>query len=453
MQYIQAAGGFIHHQYIRIGEHGAGDAHPLPFAAGEPGAHLAHLGVVAVGQGGDKIMQPCFFGCLYDFFAGSLRFSDGNVVRDGAVKQERILLQYGDAPVQFLQRQLLDGNVVDENLSFLRIPEAEQQPENGGFSDAAFPHDSHLFIALHIQMEILQHFFPGSRITKGDVFKPDRADGAASLRMFALHDFRPGILDEEQPFRSRVGFQQAGDHRGQGLGGGEGSHGHKGQHNGSRRFADAGSRQIRSCRQNGDPCQIHEKGGCRQHRLLMQGEAVGRPVDGPVLLLYHGQPLLAEIENLDIPETVNAFQHQGFHLSQPLPVAGSDGAPRFHGDAGEHHADHQINGKQHRRKKRVNGNGDSQGHAGKKNHREHGTDGVSKEKFDGFNVRYGDVHQISLFPVHQAGGSQTADGTKQLHPHMRQQPVGAHMGNHTLQIPADHDQRAAYKSKKAIQQG
>ena len=49
----------------------------------------------------------------------------------------------------------------------------------------------------------------------------DRADWPAGDGMGRLGDLRGRVLDEEQALCGGVGFQQAGDHHSQGLGGGK----------------------------------------------------------------------------------------------------------------------------------------------------------------------------------------------------------------------------------------
>ena len=74
---------------------------------------------------------------------------------------------------------------------------------------------------------------------------------------------------------------------------------------------------------------------------------MGRLVDLPVLFPHLLQPAGAKAENLDIPQAVDALQHQGFHLPQPGAVPHAHSPARLYSRQGEHHADHQIHRQQY----------------------------------------------------------------------------------------------------------
>lgn len=126
-----------------------------------------------------------------------------------------------------------------------------------------------------------------------------------------------------------------------------------------------------------------------------------------------------------------------------LAVASPDAAPRFDGNQGKPHADNQIDGEQNRHKEGVDEKGQHQRDAGQQNHGEKRADGVRKEKFNGFNVGNGNVEDVALLPVHQAGGSQLAQSDKQVGAHVREQRVGAGVGDHTLNVTAQDNQKGA----------
>ena len=165
--------------------------------------------------------------------------------------------------------------------------------------------------------------------------------------MDRLGDLRGRVFDEEQPLRGGVGFQQAGDHHSQGLGGGKRGRRHKGEHHRPHRVGRAGRRQPGCHPNHEDAGQVDKEGGRRGHRLPVERHAVGRLVDLPVLPLHLLQPAGAKAENLDIPQAIDALQHQGFHLPQPGAVPHAHSPARLYSRQGKHHADHQIHRQQY----------------------------------------------------------------------------------------------------------
>ena len=163
---------------------------------------------------------------------------------------------------------------------------------------------------------------------------------------------------------------------------------------------------------------------------------MGGFVDLPVLFLHLRQAGRAKAEDLDVFQAVNALQHQGFQLPQPGAVAQPHATARFHGNQREHHADYQVHRQQYGGEQGVKPQRQPQGDAGQDYHGEQRANGVGKEKLHRLNVGHGDIQDVPLLPVHQAGGSQGPDLLKQGDPHGGQQLVGPGVGDHALHIPA-----------------
>ena len=66
---------------------------------------------------------------------------------------------------------------------------------------------------------------------------------------------------------------------------------------------------------------------------------------------------------------------------------------------------------------------------------------MGEEKLHCLNVGHGDVQDVPLLPVHQAGGGQGPDLLKQGDPHGGQQLVGPGVGDYALHIPSQHDEQ------------
>ena len=137
----------------------------------------------------------------------------------------------------------------------------------------------------------------------------------------------------------------------------------------------------------------------------------------------------AKAEDLDVFQAVNTLQHQGFQLPQPGAVAQPHATARFHGNQREHHADYQVHRQQHGGEQGVKPQRQPQGDAGQDYHGEQRANGVGKEKLHRLNVGHGDIQDVPLLPVHQAGGGQGPDLLKQGDPHGGQQLVGPGVGD------------------------
>ena len=100
VQDVQAAGGLIHHDHIRVHQHHAGNPYALAFPARQPCPHLPHLGFIAVRQGPNKFRKPGPAGSLFYFLPRSVRPAQRYILRNTAVEQEGILFQDSDPPAK-----------------------------------------------------------------------------------------------------------------------------------------------------------------------------------------------------------------------------------------------------------------------------------------------------------------------------------------------------------------
>ena len=66
---------------------------------------------------------------------------------------------------------------------------------------------------------------------------------------------------------------------------------------------------------------------------------------------------------------------------------------------------------------------------------------MGKEKLYRLDVGHGDIQEVPLLPVHQAGRGQGSDLLKQGDPHGGQQLVGPGVRDHTLHIPSQHNEQ------------
>ena len=182
-------------------------------------------------------------------------------------------------------------------------------------------------------------------------------DGAKGLGREGLGHLRARVSSsEKQALGGGIGFQQAGDHHGQRLGGGKGGRRDKGKQHRPHRSWD-----VPLAARVGGGGDNRECGPGRQRRWGTE-ETVCRwsvrpwaaRLICPVLGLHLRQAAWAKSENLDVPQAVDALEHQGFQLAQPARGSAAPMRPaRFDGNQGEHHADDQIDREQNGGKQGV----------------------------------------------------------------------------------------------------
>lgn len=162
--------------------------------------------------------------------------------------------------------------------------------------------------------------------------------------------------------------------------------------------------------QDQDPCQINKESRSRGNRLAVQGKTMGGAVDLLVLAEDLLQTPGAPSKDLDIPQTIDAFQNHGFQGAQTLAVFHTYFSSRAHCNQREEEADHQIHRQQYSCKQRMEMQCQQQCHTGQEDDGEQWPDGMGKEEFNGFNIRYSDAENIALFTVNEAGRSQGTEG-------------------------------------------
>lgn len=105
--------------------------------------------------------------------------------------------------------------------------------------------------------------------------------------------------------------------------------------------------------QDQDPCQINKESRSRGNRLAVQGKTMGGAVDLLVLAEDLLQAPGAPSKDLDIPQTIDAFQNHGFQGAQTLAVFHTYFSSRAHCNQREEEADHQIHRQQYSCKQRM----------------------------------------------------------------------------------------------------
>ena len=89
---VKRGGGFVEDEDCRVLEDCAGDADSLALTAGEAAAAVADEGVVAMLGGHDELMGVGDAGGLLHLLACGALHSEGDVIEDGVVEEDRLLV-------------------------------------------------------------------------------------------------------------------------------------------------------------------------------------------------------------------------------------------------------------------------------------------------------------------------------------------------------------------------
>ena len=173
---VQRAGGLVEYQDRGVFEEHARYGQALLLPAGELHAALADLGVVAVGQRHDVVVDVGAFGRLDHLVVGRVQPAVEDVLLDAAVEQEHVLLHDADAAAQRFERHVVYVRAVDENPPARRLVEGGDEVADGGLAAARGADQRQRLALFDVQRNVFENFL-GAVIGEGDVIERD----------FALH--------------------------------------------------------------------------------------------------------------------------------------------------------------------------------------------------------------------------------------------------------------------------
>ena len=87
VQAVQIAGRLIQQQEGCVMEEGPSQPQPLPFPAGEGVSQLSHLGVVALGQGHDEVVDGGLPAGIFDLGISGIQLGNAQIIADAVVEQ------------------------------------------------------------------------------------------------------------------------------------------------------------------------------------------------------------------------------------------------------------------------------------------------------------------------------------------------------------------------------
>ena len=411
------------------------------------------MGVIAIRQAFDEVCDARTPGGGFDLFHRRVGLAEGDVVGGGVVVDEGVLLHEGNAVPQTVEPRAIERRIVQSDRAGRRVPEPHEQPQHGGLAHAAGSDDADLLAPADGHVGAIQHQAGVPLVAEGHVLKANVSHGVQGDGIRGLGDGGRLVFDFKQAFRRSEGLQQARHHRDQRLSGGEGGGDDEGEYDHRRQVPGLRQRKPRRHEHDQYPRHIDEEVGHRLHELLVQGHAVGGPVDLAALIPQHLKPFRADAEDLDVLQAVDALEDQRFHFAQ-LPAI-----PRAHGAARPHrHQRHDdgyddVHRKQRQCQLPADGRRVDERQQRQQYHREHGTDGVGKKLLNGVDVRDGDGDDVTPLPIHQASGGELPQLVEEAGTHVRQQRIGRHVGCDALQVAHARDGDRAQGKHRAPQPG
>ncbi len=163
----------VQHQDGGVAQQGPGDGNALALPAGEAGAAFADHGLIAVGQGRDEFVGVGGAGNGGEFGLGGIRAAETEIFLHGAVEQVGVLRNHRDRAADCVGLQSAQVAVADADGAGLRVVEAEQQADDGGFAGAAGADDADALAGGDGEGERAVGGAAGAGIGEADIFEAD----------------------------------------------------------------------------------------------------------------------------------------------------------------------------------------------------------------------------------------------------------------------------------------
>ena len=166
---------FIEDQNLRPLEQRPGNGNPLPLPTRQPGAALADLRLIPVGQLLDHLMNLRRLARLDHILETGMRMRHDQIVVERAGEEHGFLRHHAEGGSQFIGRQMPDVLAVEIDLPFVRLVEAEQQFGQRALAAAGGAHQHRQVAGLQRQAEVAVE--PGMmfRVAEGEMAEIDSA--------------------------------------------------------------------------------------------------------------------------------------------------------------------------------------------------------------------------------------------------------------------------------------
>ena len=192
---VEGRSGFVEDQYRGTPEHGTGDGEALALTSREVEPSVANGGVVALGQGLDKLVgmsHPCGFAYLVEGIAVGAK---GDVVGHSVVEEDAVLRHKAELPAQAIDIEVTDRMPVDGDTARRTVIEAGQQIDQRALAGTRGPHNSNRLPLVYRKVDMLQHLV--GLVAETDIFKLDFPDEPVRMvdGIRSIHDRRLAIVD------------------------------------------------------------------------------------------------------------------------------------------------------------------------------------------------------------------------------------------------------------------
>ena len=201
---IQRRGGFIQNQNRRVFQEYPGNGNALLLATGKPGTALAHVGIIAILQAHDKVVDVGILRRFLDLLLGGILFSISDVLPDGSRKDIHILLDNADGLPQAFELQLANVVTVHQNAAAGDVIKSGQQGANGGFAAAGRANQCAGFSRRNLNVQMAEHLLL-VRVLEGYVLVLNVAGDMLQLhRIGGLLDVRLRLHDLRKPLKACI---------------------------------------------------------------------------------------------------------------------------------------------------------------------------------------------------------------------------------------------------------
>ena len=175
---IHRGGGVVQDQDLGLFQQSTCDTQALLLTAGNVGAALFDVGVVAIGEAADEVIGAGQLTGMDHFFVGGVGIAPAEVILDGAGEEDVLLEDHGDLIAEGFYIVVPDIDAAHFQSAGGNVIQTGNQLDQGGLGRTGDTQDAHGHTGLDVQIDVLQRI-PGRGfgIAEGYVLKVDGAVG------------------------------------------------------------------------------------------------------------------------------------------------------------------------------------------------------------------------------------------------------------------------------------
>ena len=180
----------------------------LALAAGELDAPVADVGVVAFFLLADEVVGARDARGGFDFFTGGVLFAEGDVVEEGVVEEDRVLVHISHQGAQVAQAHVADVGAVEGDAARRGFEEAGDEVHEGGFAGAARAHDGDGLALRDFELDVVEDL-AAAFVAEAHALEADAL--AEAVERFGIFRFADGVLRLEDGVDALHGGEALGD--------------------------------------------------------------------------------------------------------------------------------------------------------------------------------------------------------------------------------------------------